>query len=429
MKLKNLSPWIRVGIPTAIITLIGTLTVANVGDQQKDIDYTIRDVSEVTSDSFQRTMENLLGPSFVSGNRITALQNGDEIFPAMLEAIRGAEKTICFESYIYISGEVGQRFVDALSERARAGVKVRLLIDWAGSEKAEDEMIDALKKAGVDVKFFHPIAWYTITRMNNRTHRKLLIVDGKIGFTGGVGIADDWLGNADSPAHWRDSHFKIVGPVVGQLQAAFVDNWITTSPDVLHDDLYFPKIVPDGPSKAQVFKSAPREGSASTQLMYLLAISAARREILLQNAYFVPGKISRKFLLEARSRGVKIRVIVPGPIMDSESTRQASRHYWGELLESGIEIYEYQPTMYHVKAMIVDDALVSVGSTNFDDRSFRLNSEANLNVIDPAFAATLKKAFEDDLKKSRAVSLQEWTNRPKKEKVLGWFASLFSSQL
>lgn len=429
MKFKSIRPWLRIGVPTSVVTLILTLIVANLGDQQKDIDYEIRDASEVTSESFLRTTENLLGPGFVSGNLVIALQNGDEIFPAMLEAIRSAKESINFESYIYISGEIGNRFVEALSERARAGVKVRLLIDWAGSEKIADEMIETMKAAGVDVKFFHPLAWYTITRMNNRTHRKILVVDGRTGFTGGVGIADQWLGNADSPAHWRDSHFKVTGPVVGQLQAAFADNWTSTSPEVLHDEKVFPKIAPAGPSKGQVFKSAPREGAASAQMMYLLAISAARREILLQNAYFVPGKIARKVLLEARARGVKIKVIVPGPVMDSESARHASRYHCGELLENGIEIFEYQPTMYHVKAMIVDASLVSVGSTNFDDRSFRLNSEANLNILDPVFAEKMRKTFEADLARSRQVSLQEWKDRPAKEKVLSWLASLIANQL
>jgi cardiolipin synthase len=237
------------------------------------------------------------------------------------------------------------------------------------------------------------------------------------------------MGNADSPSHWRDSHFKVTGPVVGQFQAAFMSNWLTRSPEILHGDLYFPEIAPDGPSRAQVFESEPREGAASAQLLYLLAIAAARHEVILQNAYFVPGKLARKVLLEARSRGVRIRVIVPGPIMDSESARHASRHFWGELLSSGIEIFEYQPTMYHVKVMIVDDAFVSVGSTNFDDRSFRLNSEANLNVLDPKFAATLRRAFEEDLQKSRPITLEEWKKRPLKEKILAWVASLFANQL
>ncbi len=429
MKFSSLSPWIRIGVPSSLITLVVTLTVANLGDQQKDIDYTVRDVSEVASPDFERTMENMMGPAFVPGNEVTALQNGDQIFPSMLEAIRGAKETINFESYIYLSGKVGDQFVEALSERARAGVKVHLLLDWGGSGKIKDEMIDALKQAGVDVRFYHPLAWYSITRMNNRTHRKLLIVDGSIGFTGGVGIADDWLGNAESPKNWRDSHFKVQGPVVNQLQAAFTDNWQATSPDVLHGKLYFPEIKEQGKSKGQVFKSAPREGAASAQMMYLLSMAAAKEEILLQSAYFVPGKLALKVFHEARAKGVKIQIIVPGPHMDSESARHASRATWGKLLEKGVEIYEYQPTMYHVKTMIVDGTLVSVGSTNFDDRSFRLNSEANLNILDPAFAASMKKTFYEDLAKSRPITFDEWKNRPMKEKVLGWLASLVGNQL
>jgi cardiolipin synthase len=424
-----MSPWLKIGLPSSLATLALTLAVANLGDQQKDIDYELHDVAPVTSRSFRLTLENLMGPSLVDGNRVTALQNGDQIFPAMLDAIRGARDTINFESYIYLSGKIGDQFRAVLIERAQAGVQVRLLIDWVGSQTIQHDMIEQLRAAGVDVQFYHPLSWYSLTRMNNRTHRKLLIVDGTLGFTGGVGISDEWTGNADSPDHWRDSQFKVTGPVVGQMQAAFADNWTATSPQVLHGERFFPPIKPQGPSQAQMFKSAPREGAASAQMMYLLAIAAAHEELLIQNAYFVPGKLAIKALLEARARGVRVRVIVPGPIIDSETTRLASRDTWGPLLEKGIEIYEYQPTMSHVKLMIVDRALVSVGSTNFDDRSFRLNAEANLNVIDPAFAKAMRVVFEADLPKSKQVTLEAWRARPFKEKVLGWILSGISNQL
>jgi len=429
MRFSKRNPWIRVGLPSSLLTLVATLVVANLGDQQKDIDYRFTRISDVGSREFRLTLENMMGPSAVEGNRITTYQNGNEIFPAMLRAIRGAKETINFESYIYISGETGNRFVDALAERARAGVKVHLLIDWAGSQKIEDGMIDRLRNAGVEVRFFHPLGWFTITRMNNRTHRKLLIVDAKIGFTGGVGISDDWEGDGKTPGRWRDSHFKVVGPVVGQLQSTFTDDWVATSPNVLYGKEYFPPIEPVGPVRAQMFKSAPREGAASAELMYLLAIRAAKREILLQYAYFVPGELALKSLHDARARGVRIRLIVPGAQVDSEWTRLASRQNYGELLEDGVEIYEYQPALYHVKAMIIDDAFASVGSTNFDDRSFRLNSEANLNVFDEGFARTLKTAFEADLALSKRVTLEEWKRRSLKEKTLGALVTLIDNQL
>jgi cardiolipin synthase len=290
-------------------------------------------------------------------------------------------------------------------------------------------MIDRLRNAGVEVRFFHPLGWFTITRMNNRTHRKLLIVDAKIGFTGGVGISDDWEGDGKTPGRWRDSHFKVVGPVVGQLQSTFTDDWVATSPNVLYGKEYFPPIEPVGSVRAQMFKSAPREGAASAELMYLLAIRAAKREILLQYAYFVPGELALKSLHDARARGVRIRLIVPGAQVDSEWTRLASRQNYGELLEDGVEIYEYQPALYHVKAMVIDDAFASVGSTNFDDRSFRLNSEANLNVFDEGFARTLKTAFEADLALSKRVTLEEWKRRSLKEKTLGALVTLIDNQL
>jgi cardiolipin synthase len=420
--------WLKIAVPSALITAIATLAIANLGDQQKDLDYDLSEMSGVASKQFQLTMENMMGPSYTSGNRIVAYQNGDEIFPPMLEAIRAAKKTINFESYVYVGGKIGDEFVAALSECARRGVHVKVLIDWVGSQRV-DEQIETMHAAGVDVKKFHPLGWFTITRMNNRTHRKLLIVDGRIGFTGGVGISDDWTGKGDSPHHWRDTHYRVIGPAVGQMQAAFTDNWLATSPEVLHGDDYFPELKPDGPSVAQVFKSSRREGAASALLMYLIAIAAAKDEILIANAYFIPSKITLRSLLEARKRGVRVRVIVPASVEGNEVTDMASKATWGELLEAGVEIYEFQPTMYHCKFLIVDRQWMSVGSTNFDDRSFRLNDEANLNILDPEFAKSQVAVFEADLASSKRVSLEDWRERPLAEKAEDWFVSLFSSQL
>jgi cardiolipin synthase len=421
--------WLKIAVPSVAVTCLVTLAIANLGDQQKDIDYRINNLSDVSSKQFQLTLENMMGPTFTRGNRIQALQNGDEIFPSMLEAIRNAKKTINFESYIYVGGKIGDAFIDALSERARAGVKVKMLIDWVGSQKIDDERIARITEAGVDVKKFHPPGWFSMTRMNNRTHRKILVVDGVVGFTGGVGISDEWLGKASDPEHWRDSHYRVVGPAVGQLQAAFTDNWLATSPQVLLGAEYFPLIEENGPSTAQVFKSSPREGAASALLMYMMSIAASKKELLIANAYFIPSKITLHALLDARKRGVRIAVIVPGPFVDSKVTQMASRSTWGELLEAGVEIYEYQPTMFHCKYMIVDQQWMSVGSTNFDDRSFRLNSEENLNILDKDFAEIQARVFAEDLKNSKRVSLDQWRARPILEKTEDFVVSLFSSQL
>jgi len=267
-----------------------------------------------------------------------------------------------------------------------------------------------------------------LMRLNNRTHRKLLIIDGLTGFTGGVGIADQWLGKAQSPDHWRDSHFRIEGPVVAQLQAAFMDNWNASDAKLLHGQNYFPEIPSAGEVEAQVFRSSPEEGSGSVRLMYALSVSLARKSIYIASAYFVPDAHVRRLLIESAQRGVSIEIIVPGNKIDAPLARRASRASWGKLLEAGIKIYEFQPTMFHCKYMIVDDIWVSVGSTNFDNRSFRLNDECNLNIRDEQFARSRRKVFDDDRSKSRRVTLEEWRNRPFFTKLVEKIASVFSSQ-
>ncbi len=418
---------------TIIITLVSTvfLTVLslNLRAGEKQIRYQLTHRFAVSDPQFLRTMGNLLGPGILGGNRVQALQNGDEIFPAMLEAIRGARETITFETYIYWSGDIGKQFSDALCERARAGVKVHVLLDWVGTGKIEKKFLEDLKSAGVEVERYHPLRWYTVARINNRTHRKLLVVDGRVGFTGGVGIADLWAGHAQSKDHWRDSHYQIEGPAVAQMQAAFTDNWIKTRAKVLFGPEYFPELKPLGDSLAQVFKSSRSEGSESVRLMYLLSIASATKTIRLSSAYFVPDGLAIETFLAARKRGVKIEIIVPGPHSDAKIVQSASRSRWAELLDGGVEIYEYQPTMYHCKVIIVDDVWVSVGSTNFDDRSFRLNDEANLNIYDGPFAAEQVRVFEADKQKSRLMTRAEFKNRSKIGKFFDELAGAFRRQL
>jgi cardiolipin synthase len=286
-----------------------------------------------------------------------------------------------------------------------------------------------MKAAGVEVERFHPLRWYNLGRMNNRTHRKLLIVDGGVGFTGGVGIAPLWTGNAQDPDHWRDSHFRVEGPVVAQMQSVMLDNWSKTTGKVLHGPEYFPALRTVGPESAQMFASSPSGGAESMLMMYLLAITASTRTIDISSAYFVPDELTRKALVEAVKRGVRVRIITPGKYIDAETVRRASRGLWGELLEAGVQMYEYQPTMYHCKVMIVDGLMTSVGSTNFDVRSFRLNDEANLNIYDQAFAARQAQVFEADLKQSRRITLDEWKTRPLTEKLHEHTLALFGSLL
>lgn len=414
---------------TAGATIFLFLVLRNLTTGEGKITHEIEPLYGVGEPPFRRALGHLLGPAIVPGNRIDPLFNGDEIFPAMLEAIRGARKTITFETFIYWSGEIGRELREALSERARAGVKVHVLLDWAGSLKMDERLLQGMIDDGVEVERYHPIRWYNLDRINNRTHRKLLVVDGKIGFTGGVGIADDWLGHAQDSDHWRDNHFRVEGPVVAQIQAAFMDNWLKTRSRVLHGDDYFPPLEEAGNCDAQMFKSSPSEGTESARLMFLLSIAAARRTLYIGNAYFVPDDLAVQTLIDAAGRGVKVEIIVPGRNIDTEITRKASRSRWGKLLEAGIEIYEFEPTMYHCKVMIVDELWVSVGSANFDNRSFRLNDEANLNLIAADFAARQVEVFQQDKARSRQITLEAWRSRPFTEKLLEHAAGLFRSQL
>lgn len=281
----------------------------------------------------------------------------------------------------------------------------------------------------MEVERYHEPVWYNWSRMNNRTHRKILVVDGIVGFTGGVGIADEWQGNAQDEWHWRDSHFRIEGPVVAEFQAVFLDNWMKSTGRVLHGDRYFPKIDVAGKVPAQMFSSSPTGGSESMHLMYLLSITSAEKSVLLSSAYFVPDELAIDALVAAARRGVRICIVTPGAHIDTHIVRRASRARWGRLLEAGIEIHEYQPTMFHCKVMIVDGFLVSTGSTNFDNRSFRLNDEANLNVYDETFAAEMTAVFEKDLKRARQITLAEWEHRPFAEKLIEHSSSLLGQQL
>jgi cardiolipin synthase len=412
-----------VGAAVAIVILVNLYTPAPRVSREVDHRYGL------DTPQFERSMGTLLGPAFLDGNAVDVLLNGDEIFPAMLSAIRGARRTITFETYIYWSGEVGKEFASALCERARAGVQVHLLLDWVGAGKIDGKTVDAMREAGVEVEKYRPLRWYNLGRINNRTHRKLLVVDGLIGFTGGVGIADIWSGHAQDPEHWRDTHFRLEGPSVAQMQAAFLDNWLKLKPRVLHGDEYFPELSRRGSARGQLFKSSFGEGSESARLMYLLSIASAERSILLSNSYFVPDRAAIQHLVAARQRGVRVEILVPGTHIDSQIVRLASRGQWGELLKAGIEIYEYQPTMFHVKVMVVDGVWTSVGSTNFDPRSFSLNDEANLNVMDSAFAREQERIFEEDKKVAKQITLDLWLNRPLRERITNRLAGLLRSQL
>lgn len=377
-------------------------------------------VPAVSDPQFERSLSALLDAPVVPGNQVTALPNGDRFFPSMLEAIRGARRSITLETYIYWSGRVGRQFTEALTNRAHAGVKTRLILDSIGSRYLKGGDLDALRAAGVEVGMFNRFSLLHPGRVNHRDHRKILVVDGAIGFVGGAGVADIWEGDADAPDHWRDAFFRVEGPVVARLQAIFADNWLKVTGQVLAGPEFFPELAPAGDLPAQAFSGDPRAGTDHVRLMYLMAFAGARKNIRLSMAYFIPCDLTRDELVAACERGVAVEIIVPNGHIDSRVVLPASRARWGALLKAGARIYEYQPTMYHCKGLIVDDAWVSVGSANLDNRSLSSNDEANLNVYSARFAAEQIGIFDADKARSREVTYEAWKHRSFWKRLAEW---------
>lgn len=387
-----------------------------------EVDYSVDDPA------FRDTISHHLHDPLVPGNKIQELVNGDEIFPAMLEAIRQATNTITFENFIWRSGNLSDQFIEALGGRARAGVKVRCIVDGFGAFKFKHADRKRLRDSGVRLEIFNPMFPWNCWEWNHRTHRKLLVVDGKVGFIGGICLSDSWLGNATQPDHWRDTEYRVEGPVVGQMQGVFMDNWMRCTSRVLHGPDYFPPLEPRGDSLAQCFKAGPRDGAENARLLYLYSIAAARKSIRLSHSYFVPDNLAVDTLVEAAKRGVKIEIITPG-IIDWNMVRRAARSRWDRLMEAGVQFYEFTPARYHCKQMIVDDTWVTCGSINFDDRSFRINGESNLNIYDPAFAARQIDIFERDKAQSVRVSRREFRKRAWYIRAVEGFCGIFRGML
>ncbi|MEO7073593.1 MAG: phospholipase D-like domain-containing protein [Rhodanobacter sp.] len=418
--------WLVIGALSAV--LIGVILL-NVWPQEKQLGSRLGHVSAVESAQFRREIGTLLGASVVDGNVVTDFQNGDEIFPAMLAAIRGARHSINMETYIYWSGAISKEFVDALTERAHAGVKVHVVADWLGSTRMKQDVIDRLRAGGVQFEYFHPLHWYSMDRINNRTHRKLLVVDGTVAFNGGVGIADEWNGDGTQPDHWRDMQFRVEGPAAAQMQAIFADNWLTTTGHALLGPDYYPPSPRAGDISMQAFASSPDGGSVNMQLLYLMAINGARRSIDLESAYFVPDEMTMTALLDALRRGVRIRLVVPGPHVDSRVVRNASQQTWGTLLRAGARMYRYQPALFHNKLMVVDGYLTIAGSANFDNRSFQLNDESNITMYDHAFAKHMTDVIDADIARSQELTLRQWQQRPWTQRVFDWLSAQAAGQL
>jgi cardiolipin synthase len=384
----------------------------------------------VDDDEFLTTMAGSTGIPFFEGNAIEILNNGDEFYPAMLKAIEQAQCSITIEAYIYWAGDIGRRFAEALAARATAGVCVKTLLDAVGSSTIGDEILEILEKGKCQLAWYNPVRPYSIGRFNNRTHRKSLIIDGRVAFTGGAGIADHWLGHAQDHEHWRDIQIRIEGPAVVPLQTGFAQNWLETTEELITGFEFYPgPEAPVGDLAVQTILSSPETGASTARTFYYLSIAAARRTIDIANPYFIPDQGAIDLLVAARRRGVKVRIMVAGIHNDNFMARQNSVRLYGPLLKAGIEIYEYNHTMLHQKTMVVDGVWSTVGTTNFDSRSFAHNEESNVCVLDSKLAKKLEAIFVADIKSCDLITLKQWRNRPLLHKLAQNTVSLLQEQV
>ncbi|HEX4902154.1 MAG TPA: phospholipase D-like domain-containing protein [Acidimicrobiales bacterium] len=360
----------------------------------------------------RRMLEAVLGVSVSSGNRIDVLKNGDEIFPAMLEAIDDAERCVDFLTFIYWNGEVGERFAEHLSARARAGVRVRVVLDAAGAWELDTSLVESMQEAGCDVRWFRPIKARGALQANNRTHRKLLIVDETVGFTGGVGIADEWRGDARGEGEWRDTHFRVQGPAVSGLRGAFFDNWAETGTDLVEKGVdTFPEMPAAGGLDVQVVKGVAEAGNSDVWNLFRVLIDCADDCIRICTAYFTPDEEITRRLKEAAERGVQVQVLVPGPHADKRFVQVASEAGFEELLEAGVKICTFLPSMLHAKVMTIDGSLAVVGSANFNRRSTQYDDEVVMVIFDEGMASLLDGHMDDDLSRSEPIDLADWEER------------------
>jgi len=378
---------------------------------------------------FRATIVGYTGSPVVAGNRVDLLFNGEDIFPAKIAAIRSATTSINYAQYVFEEGDNAAAVAAALAERCRAGVVVNVLLDAVGSLLIPAEYRQTLEDAGCRVVFYRPLSPFALDRYNYRNHRRILVVDGRIGVTGGSGTSGKWSGNGREKGHWRDTDVRVEGPVVEQLQGAFAENWLEATGFALGGKTYFPQpSVTRGAIAAQAVRSSPAGGSAAMYTMYLLAMSGARSTIHITNPYFVPEQKMIDTLVDAAQRGVRVVILMPG-VIDHNIVRQASRSELGKLLKVGVQIYEYQPALLHAKTMVVDGMWATVGSTNLDHRSFALNEELNLVVYDQAVASRLERAFQEDLRFSTRLTYEAWKGRGISSRILEFLSAPIKQQL
>ncbi len=406
----------------AAALLLATTAVTACASAPKRLQYSYTPPYGVASDQFLRSLEGLRY-GMAPGNRLELLENGEGLFPCMIDALRHAQRSINLETYLFVDGAIARELADVLIERARAGVEVRVLVDGVGARMGP--LSEEMRKNGVQVRTYKPIKLYTVHRIQDRTHRRLVVIDGLVGFTGGFGIDDRWRGDARSPDEWRDLAVRVQGPAVRILQRTFIEDWLHTTGEVLHDYRQFPPIESAGTVLAQVVASSRGEHVSTAKLMFYMAIQAARERVWLENAYFAPDRQILEALVAAARRGVDVRVVVPGPNIDIPQIRRAARTNYGELLEAGVKIYEYLPTMLHTKAMVADGVWATVGTINLVTRSMKKNAEVNLVAYDREFAAAVECAIEADLARSEPIDLEQWRKRGVWERFRDQLSDLF----
>ncbi|MEX1141575.1 MAG: phospholipase D-like domain-containing protein [Thermoleophilaceae bacterium] len=384
----------------------------------------------VDSPAFLRAAEAVTGAPISPGNEAELLINGDKIFPAFLETIAGAQRTLCVQTYVYWRGDIARDVADAICQKAREGVRCHVTLDAVGAAKMDRSLVEQMRQAGVEVVRLRPPKPYAMRRIANRTHRRLLIADGRVGMTGGVGIAAEWTGDAQDPDHWRDTHVRVRGPVARGLQGAFAENWLEGTGQVLAGDEYLPDLgpLPDG-GQMQLLRSSAGVGDTNAEALYYLAIASARRSMDITAAYFVPRPAFTQALAEAARRGVDVRIVIPGPNIDKGVVRVAGRAAYDELLDAGVRIFEYQPTMLHAKTLTIDGTWSSVGTINFDNRSFQLHDEVSLCVWDERFAGRLTAAFEHDVERSEEIEPGRWDRRGARQRATEATTTLLRREL
>ena len=424
--MKNLAadhPWLLRVAKIALVAIVITSFLLAIAQDQETVE--LRSAVAAEDPDAADYLATLVSSNLLAGNSYEVLVNGDEAFPAMLDAIAHARERVSFETFVYEEGQVANQFTDALEKAAQRGVTVYVILDAVGTSSIDTDHVKRLREAGCTIVIFNPTSWYTLEEVNYRTHRKILVVDGTIAFTGGLGVADHWLGHAQDAEHWRDTHVLVRGPIVRLLEGAFYENLIEGGETVTP---VLTKVAPVAgvDDHSMIVRSSPSDGASDLKRLYLLAIAMARRSVDITSPYFVTDESTTWAFKDALARGVQIRILVEGEITDQKPVKYASREAYDELLANGVEIYEYLPTMMHTKTLVVDGVLSIFGSANFDNRSLELNDEVNIAALNRQLASKFVHDFEKDLRASRRLTLDTWRKRPFVEKAHEHFWSYFS---